>query len=300
MGGTRFVGRALVKKLIKKGYDLTVFTRGKNPVPKNVLHIEGDRDSDELNKLKGMKFDVIIDSSGRTLNQTKNVIDITGPPLHRFLYVSSAGIYKDCFSLPLDEGSKIDESSRHIGKAHTEEWLKQSGIPFTIFRPTYIYGPGNYNPIEEWFFDRIVHNRPIPMPLDGSTITQLGHVEDLADAMLISLEKNVAKDSIYNCSGKKGITFKGLIYAASIACGKDPNEIKLVSYDPKGLDRKGRKVFPLRINHFLTDISLIERELNWNPKYSLDKGLSDSFKNDYLKNSKTKPEFKIDIDIIGY
>ena len=154
-----------MKKLIKKGYDLTVFTRGKNPVPQNVLHIEGDRDSDELNKLKGMKFDVIIDSSGRNLDQTKNVIDITGPPLHRFLYVSSAGIYKDCFSLPLDEGSEIDESSRHIGKAHTEEWLKQSKIPFTIFRPTYIYGPGNYNPIEEWFFDRIVHNRPIPIPL---------------------------------------------------------------------------------------------------------------------------------------
>ena len=82
MGGTRFVGRTLVRKLIKKGYDLTVFTRGNNPVPKNVLHLEGDRDSDDLNKLKGMKFDVIIDSSGRNLEQTKNVIDITGPPLH--------------------------------------------------------------------------------------------------------------------------------------------------------------------------------------------------------------------------
>ena len=79
-----------------------------------------------------------------------------------------------------------------------------------------------------------------------------------------------------------------------------PNDIELVPYDPKGFDRKGRKVFPLRINHFLTDISLIERELNWNPKYSLEKGLLDSFKNDYLKNSKIKPEFKIDIDIIGY
>ena len=76
MGGTRFVGRALVDKLIKKGYDLTVFTRGKNPIPKNVLHIEGDRDSNDLNKLKGMKFDVIIDSSGRTLEQTKKVFDI--------------------------------------------------------------------------------------------------------------------------------------------------------------------------------------------------------------------------------
>ncbi|HCA60481.1 MAG TPA: 3-beta hydroxysteroid dehydrogenase, partial [Synechococcales bacterium UBA8647] len=50
------------------------------------------------------------------------------------------------------------------------------GIPFTSFRPTYIYGPGNYNPVENWFFDRIVHGRPVPIPGDGTTITQLGHV----------------------------------------------------------------------------------------------------------------------------
>ena len=157
LGGTRFVGRALVENLITKGFELTLFTRGKNPLPKNVLHIEGDRNTDAINKLKGMKFDVIIDSSGRNLDQTKAILDITGPPLHRFLYVSSAGIYKDCFTWPLNEGDEIDQYSRHIGKAHTEEWLRLSKIPFTSFRPTYIYGPGNYNPIEKWFFDRIVH-----------------------------------------------------------------------------------------------------------------------------------------------
>ncbi len=300
LGGSRFVGKALVEKLIKKGFELTLFTRGKNPLPKNVLHIEGDRNTDAINKLKGMKFDVIIDSSGRNLDQTKKIIDITGPPLYRFLYVSSAGIYKDCFTWPLKEGDEIDQYSRHIGKAHTEEWLRLSKIPFTSFRPTYIYGPGNYNPIEEWFFDRITNNRPIPLPLDGNTITQLGHVKDLAEAMAISIENENAINKIYNCSGKNGITFKGLIQAASIVCGRDPEEVHLVSYDPAGVDKKARKIFPLRINHFLTDISLIEKDLNWSPKYTLLQGLEDSFRNDYQRKSNREVDFSLDINLIGF
>ena len=199
MGGTRFVGKALVKKLIMKGYDVTVFTRGNRSLPKDVTHIKGDRNSDSIRQLAGMKFEVIIDSSGRSLEQTKRVVELTGHPSHRLLYLSSAGIYDDDDRWPLDEESLIDPSSRHIGKSETEKWLSINKIPFTSFRPTYIYGPGNYNPIEKWFFDRIVSNRPIPIPFDGSTITQLGHVSDLADAMTLCLEKEVSKNKIYNC-----------------------------------------------------------------------------------------------------
>lgn len=37
--------------------------------------------------------------------------------------------------------------SRHKGKLETEAYLKSIGIPFTSIRPTYIYGPMNYNPL---------------------------------------------------------------------------------------------------------------------------------------------------------
>ena len=106
---------------------------------------------------------------------------MTGAPTHRFLYVSSAGVYAASTQWPLDETAAIDPASRHSGKADTEQWLQQQGIPFTSFRPTYIVGPGNYNPVERWFFDRIVNNRPIPLPGSGETITQIGHAEDLAE-----------------------------------------------------------------------------------------------------------------------
>ena len=38
MGGTRFVGKALVSKLLSKGHELTLFTRGLKPVPSNLEH----------------------------------------------------------------------------------------------------------------------------------------------------------------------------------------------------------------------------------------------------------------------
>ncbi|MFZ9952939.1 MAG: NAD-dependent epimerase/dehydratase family protein, partial [Vulcanococcus sp.] len=177
MGGTRFVGKPLVAQLLSEGHALTLFTRGNKPVPTGVEHLCGDRSTAEgLAALQGRSFDVIVDSSGRTLDDSRAVIERTGAPSHRFLYVSSAGVYADSELWPLNEDSPTDPQSRHSGKLDTEAWLTAEKIPFTSFRPTYIVGAGNYNPVESWFFDRIVHGRPVPLPGDGSTITQLGHV----------------------------------------------------------------------------------------------------------------------------
>ncbi|MEB3322810.1 MAG: NAD-dependent epimerase/dehydratase family protein, partial [Synechococcaceae cyanobacterium] len=218
---------------------------------------------------------------------------------HRFVYVSSAGVYADSELWPLDEDSPTDPASRHAGKAETEAWLRSEGIPFTSFRPTYIYGPGNYNPVESWFFDRIVHGRPVPLPGDGSTITQLGHVEDLAAAMARCLEVETATNRIYNCSGAKGVTFRGLVAAAARACGKDPAAVEIRSFDPSGLDPKARKAFPLRLAHFLTDIHRVRRELAWEPAFSLEAGLADSYANDHALREAGTPDFSGDAVLVG-
>ncbi|MEY3735420.1 MAG: hypothetical protein RLZZ624_478, partial [Cyanobacteriota bacterium] len=159
MGGTRFIGRPLVAALLEAGHQLTLFTRGRQPLPAGVGHLAGDRSqASDLDQLRGRRFDVIIDSSGRTLEDSRAVIERTDSPRERFVYVSSAGVYADSHLWPLDEDAPTDPNSRHAGKAETEAWLRQQGIPFTSFRPTYIIGAGNYNPVESWFFDRIVHD----------------------------------------------------------------------------------------------------------------------------------------------
>ena len=300
MGGTRFVGRPLVELLLAAGHELTLFTRGRNPVPADVEHLVGDRSSTEgLEPLRGRAFEVIVDSSGRSLADTQAVVERTGAPEHRLVYVSSAGVYADSELWPLDENSPTDPASRHAGKAETEDWLRRQGIAFTSFRPTYIVGPGNYNPVESWFFDRIVHGRPVPLPGDGSTITQLGHVRDLATAMARCIEVDAAANRTYNCSGRQGITFRGLVAAAARAAGKDPAAVEIRSFDPAGLDKKARKAFPLRMAHFLTDITRVRRELAWEPAFDLEATLVDSYTNDYARCSPTTPDFSGDAALIG-
>ena len=296
MGGTRFVGKPLVAQLQASGHRLTLFTRGRQAVPAGLEHLVGDRtDPAALAQLQGRRFDVIVDSSGRSLEDSSAVIACTGAPSHRFVYVSSAGVYADSELWPLHEDSPTDPQSRHAGKLHTEAWLRQQGIPFTSFRPTYIYGPGNYNPVESWFFDRIVHGRPVPLPGDGSTITQLGHVEDLAAAMARCIEVDAATNRIYNCTGLQGISFRGLVAAAARACGRDPAAVEIRSFDPAGLDKKARKAFPLRLAHFLTDTSRVRRELALKPRFdNLEAGLADSYANDYAQQPPTNPDFSGD------
>jgi nucleoside-diphosphate-sugar epimerase len=295
MGGTRFVGRPLVELLQQAGHELTLFTRGRQPLPEGVEHLVGDRGDDQaLAVLQGRSFEVIVDSSGRSLEDSRRVVARTGAPSHRFVYVSSAGVYADSELWPLAEESPTDPASRHAGKAETEAWLQAEGIPFTSFRPTYIVGPGNYNPIEAWFFDRIAHGRPVPLPGDGSTITQLGHVADLAAAMARCLDVEAATNRIYNCTGRQGVTFRGLVAAAARAAGRDPASVEIRSFDPAGLDKKARKAFPLRLAHFLTDITRVRRELAWEPQFAVEAILADSWAQDYALRPAGEPDFSGD------
>lgn len=295
MGGTRFVGKPLVEQLLAQGHALTLFTRGNKPAPAGVEHLTGDRtDPEALAQLQGRGFDVIVDSSGRSLDDSRAVVERTGAPSHRFVYVSSAGVYADSELWPLTEDSPTDPESRHAGKLHTEAWLRQQGIAFTSFRPTYIVGPGNYNPVESWFFDRIVHGRPVPLPGDGTTITQIGHVNDLATAMARCIEVDAAANRIYNCTSVQGITFRGLVAAAARAAGKDPASVEIRSFDPAGLDKKARKAFPLRLAHFLTDVTRVRRELAWDPQFDAEACLVDSYAHDYAKRMPTAPDFSGD------
>ena len=300
MGGTRLVGRPLVAQLLEQGHALTLFTRGRNPLPAGVEHLCGDRGSAEgLAALEGRRFDVIVDSSGRTLEDSRAVLERTGAPAHRFVYVSSAGVYADSELWPLHEDSPTDPGSRHSGKLETEAWLQAERIPFTSFRPTYIVGAGNYNPVESWFFDRIVHGRPVPLPGDGSTITQLGHVNDLAAAMALCIGVEASANRIYNCSSVQGISFRGLVAAAARACGKDPASVEIRSFDPSTLEKKARKAFPLRLAHFLTDITRVRSELAWTPHFDVESALVDSYNNDYALRMPTEPDCSGDAALIG-
>ncbi|MFM7441850.1 MAG: NAD-dependent epimerase/dehydratase family protein [Snowella sp.] len=303
MGGTRFIGVYLTKALVEQGHEVVLFNRGKKPAPiEGIQQIHGDRqDIEQLEKLKEEQFDVIYDNNGRELSDTKPLVELFKDQLKQFVYVSSAGVYLKSDQMPHIEGDAVDPNSRHKGKFETEAYLAESGVPWTAIRPVYIYGPQNYNPLEAWFFDRIVRDRVIPIPGNGLHFTQFGHVQDLASAMVAVLGNPQAIGQIYNISGDRYVTFDGLAKAAAIAAGKSADDLKIVHYNPKDFDFGKKKAFPLRPQHFFADIHKAQTELNWQPEYDLISGLKDSFNRDYLlsNHQETEVDFSTDDQVLS-
>jgi nucleoside-diphosphate-sugar epimerase len=298
IGGTRFIGVYLTRELVEAGHEVVLFNRGNHPVPvSGVGQITGDRtDAEQLRAaLARESFDVIFDNTGRKLSDTQPLADLFKGKLQHFVYVSSAGVYLASDQMPHREGDTLDPKSRHRGKFEAEDYLLKQGLPMTSVRPTYIYGPGNYNPIEGWFFDRLVRDRPIPIPGSGLQMTQLGHCQDLAKAMVAVLGNGNAVGEVYNVSGDRYVSFDGLARSCALAVGKDPDQIKLVHYDPQAFDFGKRKAFPLRSQHFFCSISKALSELDWEPEFDLISGLKDSYENDYLAGP--GPEAEVDFSL---
>ena len=299
MGGTRFIGVYLTRLLVEQDHEVVLFNRGNKPAPiEGVEQIHGDRtDTDQLKeKLAGESFDAVFDNNGRELSDTQPLAEIFRDSIKHFVYVSSAGVYLKSDQMPHRESDPVDPKSRHKGKFETETYLAEQGIPFTSVRPVYIYGPQNYNDLEAWYFDRIVRDRPVPIPGNGMHITQFGHVHDLASAMVAVLGNPRAIGQIYNISGDRYVTFDGLARACAVAAGKDPASLKIVHYDPKQFDFGKKKAFPMRVQHFFTDIHKAQKDLYWNPEFDLISGLKDSFQNDYLAIGRDAAEVDFSLD----
>ncbi|TVQ56097.1 MAG: NAD-dependent epimerase/dehydratase family protein, partial [Spirulina sp. DLM2.Bin59] len=296
---TRFIGVALTRQLVAQGHEVVLFNRGNRLLPvAGVEQIKGDRHdhAQMLAQLEGQEFDAIFDNNGREKADTQPLADLFKGRVEHFIYVSSAGVYQKGDQWPHVEGDAVDPNSRHKGKYETEEYLAAAGLPWTSVRPVYIYGPQNYNDIEAWFFDRIVRDRPIPIPGDGQVMTQLGHVEDLAAAMVAILGNAKAKGQIYNIAGDRFVTFNGLARACAAAAGKDPASVELVHFDPKAFDFGKRKAFPLRAQHFFADIHKAQADLNWRPQFDLMTGLQDSFTQGYLASGRDQIEADFSLD----
>ena len=132
-------------------------------------------------------------------------------------------------------------------------------------------------------------------------LTQLGHVLDLAQAMIQVIGNEKAIGQIYNISGDRYVTFDGLARACAVAAGKSADDLKIVHYDPKKFDFGKRKSFPMRVQHFFASINKAQIELNWQPQYDLISGLKDSWDNDYLISGQDKLEvdFSVDDEILS-
>jgi len=300
IGGTRFSGAYLWKSLYDNGHDVTVFNRGKTdprPVAREsdadfqarvaaATALKGDRKDPESLKsnIDPSKYDYVFDMNAREVTDTKPLAElfVGQANFKQYVFMSSAGVYLKSEEMPHLERDPVDPKSRHKGKLDSEDCLRDLNIPWCSFRPTYICGPQNYNPVERYFFERVDADRPVCIPGHGQHLTGLGHVEDLAVAMssVIGREDRTT-GKVYNLQNSQAISFNGVAKAAGKVLGK---EVEIINYEPSDLSfPEGKKAFPMRPQHFFTNIHQAMNDLDWAPKYdTVEEIMRDSYENDFV------------------
>src|SRR5205085_5601830 len=107
IGGTRFLGRAIVDAALGHGHEVTLFNRGKtNPHLYPGLHtILGDRVHD-AGVLRGRDFDVAIDVAGTHPAEVGPLVEILRGSVEHYVFVSTISVYAD-HSIPQVEGQAV-------------------------------------------------------------------------------------------------------------------------------------------------------------------------------------------------
>jgi len=167
IGGTRFLGPALIRQLVKTGSEITIFNRGNyygQSLPVSVLRIKGDRRRPSTMKvLLKKKYDLIYDLCCFNKTDATNLLSNILPP-EQIVFLSSVAVYKEPLIYPLKEESELGEwdSFGDYGtqKAKAEkEFINYSiknNLKLTIFRPVYLLGKDNYFDRESYYFSRII------------------------------------------------------------------------------------------------------------------------------------------------
>lgn len=157
---------------------------------------------------------------------------------------------------------KADNACRVV-----EEFLssdKSGAIPFSSFRPQYIYGTNtNKRGNLDYFYDRVSRNLPVPIPGDGSQLVALSNAVDVAAGITSVIEGNASskEGSIFNIGTDKFISYNDLVQEVAISLSRDPATIQKVYYDPKDLDFKPS--FPFRPKTFTVDPSKLKAATGW-------------------------------------
>ncbi|MBI1354945.1 MAG: NAD-dependent epimerase/dehydratase family protein [Acidobacteria bacterium] len=254
IGGTLFLGRGLVRALLDQGHAVTLLHRGKhNPFGDAVAEVRCDR-NDPVAVAQALRegdyeavFDNVYDwKRGTTAEQVEAAARACGPNLRRYVFTSSVAAYAG--GLDHDEDDPLapddcpDKYSRD--KAQTERMLlglhRECGFPAVTLRPPFIYGPENPFEREQFFWDRILRDRPVLVPDDGERLMQFVYRDDFVRAALLALETEAAAGRAYNIAHAAPITQAELVAALARAAGRD---VRLVFVKRAKLLELGGNVF---------------------------------------------------------
>ncbi|KAK8635922.1 hypothetical protein V6N13_004635 [Hibiscus sabdariffa] len=304
-GGHAVIGFYFAKQLLGSGHEVTILTVGdegsdkmKKPPFNRFSEITsaggktvwGDP-ADVGTVVAGATFDVVLDNNGKDLDSVRPVVDwAKSSGVKQFLFISSAGIYKPTDQPPHVEGDVVKADAGHVG---VEKYIAEVFSSWAIFRPQYMIGSGNNKDCEEWFFDRIVRNRPVPIPGSGMQLTNIAHVRDLSSMLTLAVEKpEAASSNIFNCVSDRAVTLDGIARLCAEAAGLP---VEIVHYDPKAIGIDAKKAFPFRNMHFYAEPRAAKDILGWEGTTNLPEDLKERFQ-EYVKIGRDTKPMKFEID----
>jgi 2'-hydroxyisoflavone reductase len=94
LGGTHFVGRAVVDDALARGWAVTTLNRGRSPAPAGVEALAGDRTRpDGLAALAGRRWDAVVDTWSGAPRIVRDSAALLADAVGAYLYVSSRSVY---------------------------------------------------------------------------------------------------------------------------------------------------------------------------------------------------------------
>jgi 2'-hydroxyisoflavone reductase len=241
IGGTLFIGRALVEQLLARGDEVVIMHRGSGtPFGGRVGEVHCDRNDVGAvrSALKDSRFDVVYDNvydwqRGTTADQVSAaaIEAASWGGLHRYVFTSSVAAYAGVGEYDEDGPLAAADHPNVYGaqKAESERVLfdPRHRIPASTLRPTFIYGPHNAFDREAFFWDRMRAGRPIVVPGDGSRLMQWVHVRDVARAAVRAADEPGALGRAYNLANYPPITQIEYVQLLANVAGMHANIVRI-------------------------------------------------------------------------
>lgn len=293
-GGTGFIGKHLVSRLVAGDCDVRVLTRStadKNNGNEKAEYFSGnflvrERIEAALNGVEtvyhlavtttpGDSNDLILYDAQTNLMGTLNLIQAAVEAgVKRFIFVSSGGsVYGVSPHQPLPEDFLSHPISAHgLSKLTIEKYLeifrRQFGMEYRVARASNPYGEGQDPEKGQGFIayamGRLAHGKEIVIWGDGTVVRDFFYIRDLIDALWL-MHNDQGAYRVYNVGSGQGRSLNEIVEVlASIT-----NQKVHVRHDA------GRTA---DVPYNCLDISRIKTELGWEPRTNLITGLERSWR----------------------
>ncbi len=205
LGGTKFLGRAVVEEALARGDEVTLFNRGTTNADlfPDVEKLRGDRDGD-LSALEGREWDAVVDPSAYVPHVVRATAELLRDAIGHYTFVSSVSVYAG-FAEPAQEDSPLaelgdgsltelaeDYSNYGALKALCEDAVEEV-LPGRVLhvRAGLIVGPHDPTGRFSYWPHRIARGGEVLVPGSPDRLIQVVDVRDLAAWILRAAEGRV-------------------------------------------------------------------------------------------------------------